>query len=220
LVADTERSIECDPRRTSAGQLELLHALGFHSIGFGVQDLDPEVQRAIGRIQSEELIRDVYWMAREIGFDSISFDLIYGLPQQTATTFSRTLDTVLELAPDRVACFGYARQTLDGPHQHAIDVHELPDNATREQLFRSAVAAFTQAEYAWIGLDTFALETDRLYGDAQRTPCGPWRRRHWRASGHLRTELPRPGHLARSCGFWPHSGAAWSPPIRGRPAAS
>jgi oxygen-independent coproporphyrinogen-3 oxidase len=162
LVADTERSIECDPRRTSAGQLELLHALGFHSIGFGVQDLDPEVQRAIGRIQSEELIRDVYWMAREIGFDSISFDLIYGLPQQTATTFSRTLDTVLELAPDRVACFGYARQTLDGPHQHAIDVHELPDNATREQLFRSAVAAFTQAEYAWIGLDTFALETDDL----------------------------------------------------------
>ncbi len=162
LVADTERSIECDPRRTSAGQLELLHALGFRTIGFGVQDLDADVQRAIGRIQSEELIRDVYWMAREIGFDSISFDLIYGLPQQTLATFERTLETVLELAPDRIACFGYARQTLDGPHQHAIDVHELPDNGLREQLFRNAVAALTEAGYAWIGLDTFALETDDL----------------------------------------------------------
>ncbi|WP_295541905.1 oxygen-independent coproporphyrinogen III oxidase [uncultured Thiohalocapsa sp.] len=162
IVADTECSIECDPRRSSAGQLELLHALGFRSIGFGVQDLDADVQRAIGRIQSEELIRDVYWMAREIGFDSIGFDLIYGLPQQTAATFDRTLDTVLELAPDRVACFGYARRTLSGPHQHAIDVHELPDNAERERLFRTAVSAFTQAGYAWIGLDTFALETDDL----------------------------------------------------------
>jgi oxygen-independent coproporphyrinogen-3 oxidase len=162
LVADTERSIECDPRRASAGQLELLHALGFRSIGFGVQDLDPDVQRAIGRIQSEELIRDVYWMAREIGFDSIGFDLIYGLPQQSAATFGRTLDAVVELAPDRIACFGYARQTLDGPHQHAIDVHELPSGADRERLFRQAVAGFTQAGYAWIGLDTFALETDDL----------------------------------------------------------
>lgn len=162
IVAETERSIECDPRRSSAGQLELLHALGFRSIGFGVQDLDPDVQRAIGRVQSEELIRDVYWMAREIGFDSIGFDLIYGLPQQTAATFDRTVDTVLELAPDRVACFGYARQTLSGPHQHAIDVHELPGNAEREQLFRIAVSAFGQAGYAWIGLDTFTLETDDL----------------------------------------------------------
>ena len=162
LVPETERSIECDPRRASAGQLELLHALGFRSISFGVQDLDPDVQRAIGRIQSEELIRDVYWMAREIGFDSIGFDLIYGLPQQTEATFAQTLDTVVELAPDRVACFGYARRTSDGPHQHAIDVHELPTSAERERLFRNAVATFTEAGYAWIGLDTFALETDDL----------------------------------------------------------
>jgi oxygen-independent coproporphyrinogen-3 oxidase len=162
IVPDTELSIECDPRRASAGQLELLHALGFRNIGFGVQDLDPEVQRAIGRVQSEELIRDVYWMAREIGFDSIGFDLIHGLPLQNATSFARTLETVMELAPDRVACFGYARQTLDGPHQHAIDVHELPASAERDNMFRQAVAGFTQAGYAWIGLDTFALETDDL----------------------------------------------------------
>ncbi len=162
LAADTERSIECDPRRASAGQLELLHALGFSIIGFGVQDLDPDVQRAIGRVQSEELIRDVYWMAREIGFDSIAFDLIYGLPLQSESTFNRTIDSVLEVAPDRVACFGYARGTADGPHQHAINVHELPDDAERERLFRNAVARFTASGYAWIGLDTFALETDEL----------------------------------------------------------
>ncbi len=162
LVPETERSIECDPRRASAGQLELLHALGFRNVGFGVQDLDPDVQRAIGRIQSEELIRDVYWLAREIGFDSIGFDLIYGLPLQTQATFARTIDTVVELAPDRVACFGYARRTIDGPHQHAIDVHELPTSADRDRLFRNAVASFTGAGYAWIGLDSFALETDDL----------------------------------------------------------
>lgn len=162
IVADTEFSIECDPRRASAGQLELLHALGYRTISFGVQDIDPEVQRAIGRIQSEELIRDVYWLAREVGFDSISFDLIYGLPQQTEATFTRTIESVLELAPDRIACFGYARKTVDGAHQHAIDVHELPSNGARERLFRNAVTSFTQAGYAWIGLDTFALETDDL----------------------------------------------------------
>jgi oxygen-independent coproporphyrinogen III oxidase len=162
IVADTELSIECDPRRASAGQLELLHALGYRTISFGVQDLDPDVQRAIGRIQSEELIRDVYWLAREIGFDSINFDLIYGLPLQTEAAFTRTIEAVLELSPDRVACFGYARQTLDGAHQYAIDVHELPTNAEREHLFRYAVSRFTEAGYRWIGLDTFALETDDL----------------------------------------------------------
>jgi oxygen-independent coproporphyrinogen-3 oxidase len=162
ILPDTDQSIECDPRRTSAGQLELLHALGYHRIGFGVQDLDPEVQRAIGRIQSRELIRDVYWTAREIGFETISFDLIYGLPQQTEETFQRTLDGVLELLPDRVACFGYSRSTNIGPHQHAIDVHQLPSVVDREVLFHNAVKAFTSAGYAWVGLDTFALEGDEL----------------------------------------------------------
>lgn len=162
ILPDTDQSIECDPRRTSAGQLELLHALGFRRITFGVQDLDPVVQRAIGRLQSPDLIRDVYWLAREIGFESIGLELIYGLPQQTDQTFGRTLDSVLELSPDRVTCFGYARNTSAGSHQHAIDVHQLPSERLRQALFEQAVQTFSGSGYSWIGLDTFALDTDEL----------------------------------------------------------
>jgi len=162
ILPDTDQSIECDPRRTSAGQLELLYALGFRRISFGVQDLDPEVQRAIGRVQSPDLIRDVYWLAREIGFDSIGFDLIYGLPLQTLENFAQTIDTVLELAPDRVACFGYSRNTSIGSHHHAIDLHQLPSDSARQKLFHHTVHTFTESGYSWIGLDTFALDTDEL----------------------------------------------------------
>jgi oxygen-independent coproporphyrinogen-3 oxidase len=162
ILPDTDQSIECDPRRTSAGQLELLHALGFQRISLGVQDLDPDVQRAIGRMQSLELIHDVYWMAREIGFETIGFDLIYGLPQQTEEAFQRTLDSVIELAPDRVSCFGYSRNTSMGSHQHAIDVHQLPSDLERQLLFQRAVQSFTSSGYSWIGLDTFALDSDEL----------------------------------------------------------
>lgn len=162
ILPDTDQSIECDPRRTSAGQLELLHALGYRRITFGVQDLAAHVQRAIGRIQSIDLVRDVYWMARETGFETIGFDLIYGLPEQTEDSFQRTLDAVVELAPDRVTCFGYTRVTDRGPHQHAIDLHRLPNDIERQALFHRAVQSFTSSGYAWIGLDAFALDTDDL----------------------------------------------------------
>jgi oxygen-independent coproporphyrinogen-3 oxidase len=162
ILADTDQSIECDPRRTSAGQLELLHALGYRRITFGVQDLEPEVQRAIARVQSIDLVRDVYWLAREIGFESIAFDLIYGLPKQTEASFQKTLDAVIEMAPDRVTCFGYSRVTDAGPHQHAIDVHQLPSALDRQVLFHRAVRSFTNSGYAWIGLDAFALDNDEL----------------------------------------------------------
>jgi oxygen-independent coproporphyrinogen-3 oxidase len=162
ILPDTDQSIECDPRRTSAGQLELLHALGYRRITFGVQDLEPEVQRAIGRVQSIDLVRDVYWLAREIGFETIAFDLIYGLPKQTEVSFQKTLEAVIDMAPDRVTCFGYSRITDAGPHQHAIDVHQLPNAVDRQVLFHRAVRSFTSSGYAWIGLDAFALDTDEL----------------------------------------------------------
>jgi len=162
ILPETEQSIECDPRRTSAGQLELLHALGYRRITLGVQDLEPDVQRAIGRIQSIELVRDVYWLAREFGFETIGFDLIYGLPKQTEESFQKTLEAVVEMAPDRVTCFGYSRITDSGPHQHAIDVHQLPSARDRQVLFHEAVQTFTSSGYTWIGLDAFALDTDEL----------------------------------------------------------
>lgn len=162
IIPDTDISIECDPRRTSAGQLELLHALGYRRVTFGVQDLEPRVQRAIGRIQSIDLIRDVYAMARETGFDAVGLDLIYGLPEQTEESFQHTLDTVVELAPDRISCFGYTRTTERGTHQRAIDVHQLPGSLDRQVLFQRAVNTFTASGYSWIGLDAFALDTDEL----------------------------------------------------------
>lgn len=162
ILPETDASIECDPRRTSAGQLELLHALGFRRVTFGVQDLEPRVQRAIGRIQSIDLVRDVYWMAREVGFDSIGFDLIYGLPEQTEDSFQATLDAVIEMAPDRVACFGYSRGIQVARHQHAIDIHQLPNDMERQRLFERAVQSFLAAGYVWVGLDTFVLDTDEL----------------------------------------------------------
>lgn len=162
ILPETDASIECDPRRTSAGQLELLHALGFRRVTFGVQDLEPRVQRSIGRIQSIDLVRDVYWMAREVGFDSIGFDLIYGLPEQSAESFQATLDAVIEMAPDRVACFGYSRGASLAMHQHAIDIHRLPDDMDRQRLFEQAVKAFLGSGYVWVGLDTFVLDTDEL----------------------------------------------------------
>lgn len=162
IIPDTDLSIECDPRRASAGQLDLLHALGYRRITFGVQDLNPQVQRAIGRLQSIDLIRDVYGMARETGFDAIGFDLIYGLPEQTEASFQSTLDAIVDLAPDRVSCFGYARTTARGTHQYAIDAHRLPSASERQALFHRAVTTLTSAGYAWIGLDAFALDTDEL----------------------------------------------------------
>ncbi len=159
---DVELSVEADPRLVSLGQLRTLRALGFTRISFGVQDLDPGVQEAIGRIQSAALIGDVCTRAREAGFREINLDLIYGLPRQTPATFARTIAQALALAPDRVACFGYAHLPQQRVHQRVIDEAELPDGPTRAALFQQAVAAFVGAEYAWIGLDHFARHDDPL----------------------------------------------------------
>lgn len=160
LGVDAERSIECDPRRATASQLDLLRTLGFKRISFGVQDLDAQVQRAIGRVQSEELIRDVFAMARDAGFDSIALELIYGLPHQDVAVFDRTLEVVSELQPDRIVCHGYSRSTLTKVHQHGIDVHDLPSDVTRQAMFQRAVERLTGVGYQWIGLDSFALPED------------------------------------------------------------
>lgn len=163
LAPDAIASIECNPRRTSAGQLELIYGLGFRRIGFGVQDLNADVQRAIGRVQSLSMVRDVFQTARETGFESISLDLIYGLPFQTLQGFQTTLDQVLQLGPDRIACFSYAHDPATRPHQHAINPSQLPAPEDKLALFHSAVRSFTEAGYRWVGLDVFVRESDELY---------------------------------------------------------
>jgi oxygen-independent coproporphyrinogen-3 oxidase len=159
-------TIECNPRRSSAGQLELLYGLGFRRISFGVQDLNADVQRAIGRVQSLNMVRDVFLTARETGFQSINLDLVYGLPFQTRQGFQSTLDQILTLSPDRVACFSYAHDPASRPHQHAINADHLPSVAEKLVLFHDAVRFFTEAGYRWVGLDVFVRETDEL-ADAQ-----------------------------------------------------
>jgi oxygen-independent coproporphyrinogen III oxidase len=158
----TELSVEADPRLVTAGQLATLYDLGFRRISFGVQDLDPDVQEAIGRHQPLEMVQSVVALARETGFHGINLDLIYGLPRQTAATFRRTLDAAIALDPDRVACFGYAHVPWMKANQKRIDETTLPARDDRFDLFRMAVESFVDAGYAWIGFDHFAKPEDTL----------------------------------------------------------
>lgn len=162
LAPDASTAIECNPRHASAGQLELIHGLGFRQISFGVQDLNADVQRAIGRMQSLGMVRDVYLNARDTGFETITLDLIYGLPFQTPDGFQNTLDHVVELAPDRISCFSYAHDPVKRPHQHAINSAHLPSPGEKLALFQRAVKTFSAAGYQWIGLDLFACPQDEL----------------------------------------------------------
>ena len=158
--ADT--AIEMDPRLSGGEQLARLHGLGFRRVSFGVQDLDPHVQRAIGREQPTEQVRGCFDAAREAGFDGINVDLIYGLPEQTPDRFRRTIETIVELQPDRVACFGYAHVPTMRPHQRALGRYALPDASERFTLNQVAIELLTGAGYVWIGLDHFARPGDPL----------------------------------------------------------
>ena len=162
IGADTVTTIEGSPRRASAGQLELLKGLGFTRLSLGIQDLDARVQHAIGRINSIGLVRDVCDTARAIGFENISLDLIYGLPQQTQQSFESTLARVVEINPDRVRCFSYSHRPTARPHQYAIEAAGLPGPEEKLTLLHSAVGSFTDAGYHWIGVDCFVREGDDL----------------------------------------------------------
>jgi oxygen-independent coproporphyrinogen-3 oxidase len=157
-----ERSVEADPRRVTGEQLDALRACGFQRISYGVQDFDPVVQAAIGRPQPEAVVRDAVELAREAGFEEINIDLVYGLPEQTAERFERTLDAALALRPDRVACYSYAHVPQVRPNQRLIDAAALPSPGEKFHLFRMAVDAFTGSGYEWIGMDHFARPTDAL----------------------------------------------------------
>jgi oxygen-independent coproporphyrinogen-3 oxidase len=162
LAPGAELSIEIDPRVSSPAQLEFLRRGGFQRVSFGVQDLDPGVQAAMGRLQPEAILRELHVAGRGLGFHSINYDLVYGLPGQTTETFRRTLETVIELGPDRIACFGYAHVPWARANQRRIDATRLPGRYQRFELFRLAVETLTAAGYRWIGLDHFARPADEL----------------------------------------------------------
>jgi oxygen-independent coproporphyrinogen-3 oxidase len=161
-LAGAEASVELDPRLCDDAQLALLRGLGFTRASLGVQDLDPVVQQAIGRVQDAALVRRVVGAMRTAGFTGINVDLIYGLPEQTPERFARTTAAVAELRPDRVACFGYAHVPAARPHQRALDRFTLPGPAERFALNRVAIEGLTGAGYTWIGLDHFVRPGDPL----------------------------------------------------------
>jgi oxygen-independent coproporphyrinogen-3 oxidase len=165
-----EYSIEVDPREASPDTIALLRRLGFNRLSLGVQDFDPRVQQAINRIQPFEMTASVMQAARAHGFDSIGVDLIYGLPHQTVASFSRTLDTMLELAPDRLSVFAYAHMPQLFKMQRQMDPATLPSPQERLALLQRVVERLTGAGYIYIGMDHFALPTDELArAQAQRT---------------------------------------------------
>lgn len=163
VAQGAEVSIEIDPRITNQEQLSTLRNLGFNRVSLGVQDFNQDVQKAINRIQSIELTGNMLSFCRQIGFEGINFDLIYGLPLQTRESFHKTLEQVVALRPDRIALYNYAHLPSLRPHQKIMDKFPRPDSEDRLAIFTDGYTQFTENGYRSIGMDHFALETDELF---------------------------------------------------------
>lgn len=165
--ADSEVSIEIDPRSCDLDKLTLLRELGFNRVSFGVQDFNHNVQQAINRVQPLSMVQELVEHARALQFESINLDLVYGLPLQTAQNFEHTLTTLLNLRPDRVSLFSYAHLPNRFAAQRKIATHDLLAGHAKQQLLLRAIERLSQAGYQSIGMDHFALPTDNL-AKAQR----------------------------------------------------
>jgi len=157
-----EYSIEVDPRETHPDTISQLRALGFNRISLGLQDFDPNVQKAVNRIQSEEQTFRVLSSARAEGFRSTNIDLIYGLPLQTVESFSKTLAIVLEAKPDRFSIFNYAHMPARFKTQRQINEADLPSAADKLAILQMIGQRLTEAGYVYIGMDHFAKPDDEL----------------------------------------------------------
>ncbi len=163
LAPGAEVAIEVDPCVTGDDHLKTLRRLGFNRISMGVQDLDPRVQEAVGRVQPPAVTRRLVDRARELGFESVNIDLIYGLPYQTPDSFRGTVERVVaELGPDRVAVFSYAHVPWIKPHQRALEGLPLPRGWDKFRIFAAAADVFLSAGYRFIGMDHFARPDDEL----------------------------------------------------------
>lgn len=157
-----EYSIEVDPRTVTAERLNTLALLGFNRLSFGVQDFDPDVQKAVHRIQPAQQVFDLVAASRALGFDSVNIDLIYGLPMQTPETFERTLAQVVDLRPDRIALYGYAHLPERFKPQRRIHSQDLPPASAKLVMLSSALRVLMGAGYVYVGMDHFALPNDAL----------------------------------------------------------
>jgi len=161
FAPDAEIGIEVDPRVTSREHLETLRNLGFNRLSMGIQDFHPLVQKTINRVQPFELTAGLIQSARVLGFESVNVDLIYGLPYQTAETFTHTVDQILELTPDRVALFSYAHVPWLKKQQNSFEGH-LPEGMQKFEIFRTGLLKFLASGYLYIGMDHFAKPGDEL----------------------------------------------------------
>ena len=159
---DREYSLEIDPRTTGPEMLPLLAELGFNRVSMGIQDFDPQVQRAVNRVQDVDHTLGLIRQAREVGFVSVSVDLIYGLPHQDLERFEKTLDLVVEARPDRIATYNYAHLPRMFKAQRLIREENLPSAQTKLALLRHIVEYLTDKGYEYIGMDHFALPGDEL----------------------------------------------------------
>lgn len=159
---DFEGSIEVDPRRTNPEQLKALRELGFNRVSMGVQDFNPEVQRLVNRIQPLEITEKLTQDARDMGYTSVNFDLIYGLAKQTPETIRDTAEATVRLRPDRIALYSFALVPWIKPQQRLFKDEDLPKAAEKRELYEIARDILLKAGYLEVGMDHFALPEDSL----------------------------------------------------------
>ena len=157
-----EVAVEVDPRTVNADQIETFRNLGFNRVSMGIQDFNPEVQSAISRIQPFEAVRALFKQLRDLRFESVNVDLIYGLPLQTVRGFLSTVDQILALNPDRIALYSYAHVPWLKSHQKLISIDSLPDQNEKLDIFLNAREAFIKNGYSAIAMDHFAKPSDEL----------------------------------------------------------
>lgn len=157
-----EGAIEVDPRRTTRAQLEVLRELGFNRVSMGVQDFNPEVQRLVNRKQPREMTEKLTREARELGFTSVNFDLIYGLPKQTPESIREMAEITVQMRPDRIALYSFALVPWIKPAQRLFKDEDLPVGEDKRQLYEISREILLNAGYREIGMDHFALPDDSL----------------------------------------------------------
>lgn len=163
----SEIAIEIDPRTVDEKKLASLKQMGFNRVSFGVQDLDPKVQEAVKRRQTEEMTKETFYAARKLGFNGINIDLIYGLPLQTVKTFTRTVDEIVKMSPDRIALFSYAKVPWLKPHQKAMRDEDLPSTEEKFAIYQMARERFQRGGYRMLGMDHFTKD-ELCIGNVQR----------------------------------------------------
>ena len=164
---EAEFSFEAHPANTTYQHLKTLYDLGFRRLSLGIQDFDLEVQQIINRVQSVEQVKLVTEQAKAIGYTSINYDLIYGLPLQTIKSLKETIEKVVALKPDRIAFYGYAHVPWVKSGQRKFTEDDLPNYQTRQLLYETGRNQLSAASYFDIGMDHFSLTTDSLYKAAQ-----------------------------------------------------